>query len=104
MRTTVDIPDELFRRVKARAAGRGMKLKEYVQQALLDSLYRHQPVSEVRETATPYDTDALVLRDDCVLPQIRGETSEELRCLTDERIDELLEQEEVSDALPAGRR
>jgi hypothetical protein len=104
VRTTIDLPDELFRQVKARAAGQGMKLKEYIARALLDSLYRHDPVSEVRETATRYGEDALVLRDDCVLPQIRGKTSRQLRSLTEERIDQLLDEEEVADAVRAGRR
>lgn len=30
MRTTIDLPDELFRRVKATAALRGMKLKDFL--------------------------------------------------------------------------
>lgn len=38
MRTTIDLPDELFRRVKARAARDGVKLKDlitsYVEQGL----------------------------------------------------------------------
>ncbi len=34
MRTTVDIPDELFRRAKAEAALRGRKLKDLVEDAL----------------------------------------------------------------------
>jgi hypothetical protein len=104
VRTTVDIPEELFRQVKARAAVQGLKLKEYFTQALRDSLYRHEPVSEVRETATRYGEDVLVLREDCVLPQILGETSDELRSLTEERLDEILEAEEAADALRPGRR
>jgi hypothetical protein len=90
--------------VKARAAARGLKLRQYVEQALLDSLYRHQPVAEVRETAARYGEDALVLAEDCVLPQVRGKTSPELRALTEKRLDEILEGEEVTDALRAGRR
>jgi hypothetical protein len=34
MRTTVDIPDELFRRAKSEAALRGRKLKDLVEQGL----------------------------------------------------------------------
>jgi hypothetical protein len=34
MRTTVDIPDELFRRVKSQAALRGRKLKDLVEEGL----------------------------------------------------------------------
>ena len=34
MRTTIDIPDELFRRVKSEAALRGKKLKDLVEEGL----------------------------------------------------------------------
>jgi hypothetical protein len=34
MRTTVDLPDELFRRAKAEAAMRGKKFKDLVEEAL----------------------------------------------------------------------
>ena len=34
MRTTVDLPDPLFRQVKSAAALRGSSLKEFVQEAL----------------------------------------------------------------------
>jgi hypothetical protein len=34
MRTTIDLPDELFRRVKAAAAVQGIKLREFVTTAL----------------------------------------------------------------------
>jgi hypothetical protein len=34
MRTTVDIPDELFRRAKSEAALRGRKLKDLVEEGL----------------------------------------------------------------------
>jgi hypothetical protein len=38
MRTTIDLPDPLFREVKATAARQGMLLKDYVAQALQDKL------------------------------------------------------------------
>ena len=44
MRTTVDIPDELFRRAKSEAALRGRKLKDLVEQGL--RLVIDQPSSE----------------------------------------------------------
>jgi hypothetical protein len=34
MRTTIDLPDELFRHVKAAAAAQGIKLREFVTAAL----------------------------------------------------------------------
>jgi len=42
MRTTVEIPDELFRKAKAHAAMRGMKLKELIVDALRDRLDRNR--------------------------------------------------------------
>lgn len=34
MRTTIDLPDELFRRVKSEAALRGQKLKDLIEEGL----------------------------------------------------------------------
>ena len=38
MKTTIDIPDELFREAKARAALEGIKLKDLVAEALREKL------------------------------------------------------------------
>ena len=38
MKTTLEIPDALFRRVKSKAAGRGQTLKEFVNEALQEKL------------------------------------------------------------------
>ena len=38
VRTTIELPDSLFREVKATAAQQGMLLKDYVTQALQDKL------------------------------------------------------------------
>jgi hypothetical protein len=38
MKTTVELPDELFRRAKATAAARGLSLKQYFSQALEERL------------------------------------------------------------------
>lgn len=38
MKTTLEIPDPLFRRVKAKAAVRGQSLKEFVNEALQEKL------------------------------------------------------------------
>ena len=38
MKTTVDIPDELFREAKSRAAREGIKLRELVAEALREKL------------------------------------------------------------------
>ena len=38
VRTTIELPDPLFREVKATAAGQGMHLKDYITEALQDKL------------------------------------------------------------------
>jgi len=38
MKTTIEIPDPLFRRVKSKAAERGQSLKEFVEEALQEKL------------------------------------------------------------------
>ena len=44
MRTTIDLPDPLFREVKATAASRGLKLKDFIAAALRGALHRdHEP-------------------------------------------------------------
>jgi hypothetical protein len=46
MRTTVDIPDELFRRAKSEAALRGRKLKDLVEEGLRLVLENERPAGE----------------------------------------------------------
>ncbi len=46
MKTTIEMPDALFRRVKSRAAERGQTLKEFVGEALQEKL-------EPRSSAAP---------------------------------------------------
>ena len=41
MKTTIEIPDPLFRRAKSRAAERGQTLKEFVTEALQARLQAH---------------------------------------------------------------
>jgi hypothetical protein len=43
MRTTIDLPDPLFREVKATAAARGLKLKDFVSAALRAALRAQEP-------------------------------------------------------------
>ena len=38
VRTTIELPDPLFREVKATAARQGMRLKDYITEALQDKL------------------------------------------------------------------
>ena len=44
MKTTIDIPDAVFRKAKARAAERGISLREFVTTALVDKLQRREAV------------------------------------------------------------
>jgi hypothetical protein len=42
MKTTLEIPDQLFREMKAAAALRGMKLKDFVAAAISEQLARNK--------------------------------------------------------------
>ncbi len=48
MRTTIDLPDLLFRQVKSVAALRGSTLKEFVQDALQQAVTRRRGVGRRR--------------------------------------------------------
>jgi hypothetical protein len=50
MRTTIEIPDDLFRRAKATAALRGSTMKELVIRALEREFARQTPESKKRGT------------------------------------------------------
>ncbi len=47
MKTTLEIPDAVFRRAKARAAERGQKLREFVTEALQEKLAGRAHAHEV---------------------------------------------------------
>src|SRR5260370_32826236 len=49
MRTTVDIPDELFRRAKSEAALRGRKLKDLVEEGLRLVLEKEKTPAETQQ-------------------------------------------------------
>ena len=46
VRTTIELPDPLFREVKATAARQGMRLKDYVTEALQDKLAKRPTHAE----------------------------------------------------------
>jgi hypothetical protein len=54
MRTTVDLPDALFRRAKAEAALRGMRLREFIAQSLEESLRGHGANVKSHRTRLPF--------------------------------------------------
>ena len=51
MKTTLDLPDPLFRRAKATAAERGQSLKDFVTDALREKLSGNAPASQGAEPA-----------------------------------------------------
>jgi len=53
MRTTVDLPDELFRRAKATAAIRGIKLKDLIAALVEEGLAGEKAIPVVREGGRP---------------------------------------------------
>jgi hypothetical protein len=48
MRTTIDLPNDLFRRVKSEAALRGETLKEFVQSAIEKKILERVPSNSFR--------------------------------------------------------
>ena len=51
MKTTLELPDQLFRRVKATAAERGQSLKDFVTDALWDKLRGNAPAAQDAQPA-----------------------------------------------------
>jgi hypothetical protein len=49
MKTTLEIPDTIFRRAKSAAAGRGIPLREFVTEAVKEKL-----VADARTAETPW--------------------------------------------------
>jgi plasmid stability protein len=87
MKTTLDLPDELMREIKVRAASEDRRLKDLVAELLRRGL----KASEERE----------VIRHRVKLPLIRGghpaKPGEEL---TPERVDQILADEEAERVIP----
>ena len=61
MRTTVDLPDELFRRAKAEAALRGRKFRDLVEEGLLRVLENPSETKKEVQPPTLYD----LMKDSC---------------------------------------
>ena len=97
MRTTLDLPDDVLREAKARAALRGIKLKEYVAEALRSFvLYRPTgPSGAGRAADSDSEPEDSWVVGGQTFPLIRGRCGPELAGLTDARINELLEEEDV---------
>jgi hypothetical protein len=82
MRTTLDLPDPTFRKLKAEASLRGLKLKEILCQLIEAGL-----ATRVQDSpeATPRRS---------TLPVIRKPTGKKHPALSSDRLDELLAMEE----------
>jgi len=85
MRTTIDLPDELLRQAKAKAALDGMKLKDLITQFVEQGLGR----GALRSTAP-------LRRRRSALPVARAATGRMLPSLTNADIYRILEEEETA--------
>ena len=82
MKTTFEIPNPLFKRVKAQAAMEGLKLKDVVASALSAYLTRPRPPSK-REVKP------------CPFPLVRGKVGVLMKQMNNETIAELQEKEDL---------
>ena len=92
MRTTIDIPEPLLRRVKAEAALQGLRLKDFVRHALQRHLAdgRHPP-----EPAGVSVLDAQELGANCTFPLITGAAGPAMRELGGDGARKLLDEEDI---------
>jgi hypothetical protein len=93
MRTTIDIPDELFREAKMRAIQDGLKLKEllrrYVEQGLMMEATTHTPAPKRIRSELP------------VIHIVSGQT---LPDLANAEINQLMDEEDSERAQVSGHR
>jgi len=82
MRTTLDLPDPLFRELKARSALRGVLLKDFVAEILQAGLAQHAAAKPVARPRSP-------------LPVIRKATGVPHRALPNRDIDALIVAEDA---------
>ncbi len=90
MRTTIDLPDELFRQAKAKAALDGLRLKDLITRFVEQGLRQGAPPS----SATP------PRRRRSELPVTRAATGRTLPDLTNAEIHRILEEEETAGGRP----
>ncbi len=91
MKTTLEIPNPLFKRVKAHAAMEGLKLKEVVASALSAYLIRPRPPS--RNGARP-----------CPFPLVRGKSGPLMKQMNNETIGKLQEKDDLERHLRSSGR
>lgn len=83
MRTTIDLPDELFRQAKAKAALDGLKLKDLI------ARYVEEGLKGLPLQASPRR------RERSELPVARAATGRALPALSNEEIQRILDEEEA---------
>jgi hypothetical protein len=81
MKTTVEIPNPLFRRVKAHAAMEGLKFKDVIASAL--SVYLNRPGPAAKNGSRP-----------CPFPLLRGKTGPLMKEMSNKTIAELEKKED----------
>ena len=82
MRTTLDLPDPLFRDLKAMAAQKGMKMKELVASYVQTGLYASQgPEGSIKQSP---------------LPAPRKASGKKMPALSNAQIQELLDDEDAT--------
>jgi hypothetical protein len=102
MRTTIDIPEELLRLAKARATMRGVRLKDFVSEAIRLALTDNDRYSLAEKSVD--NDDRLILSDNNSFPLIRGKCGSAMRELSSDDIHEILEADDIEQALnPRGR-
>lgn len=79
MRTTLDLPDPLFRELKARAALRGISMKELLAELISEGLYQSGP-----SVAAPRRSPLPVARRAGEGPPIPARSNAELQAILDD--------------------
>jgi hypothetical protein len=86
MRTTIDLPDELLRQVKAKAALDGLRLKDLITRYVEQGLRGAPPAPRRRQRSE--------------LPVARAATGRTLPALTNVEIQRILDEEEAAGGRP----
>lgn len=74
MRTTIDLPDDLFRRAKAEAALRGRKFKDLVEEGLRAVIESPPPVDKAETSVKPKTPTMHDLAKDLIFEDAEGPT------------------------------
>ena len=88
MRTTIDLPDPLFREAKTRAVQNGMKFKDLVAQYIEAGLRGREPAN------------ATLHREQVPLPVFRKASGAAIPARSNAELFEILEREETNSARP----